>query len=179
MTSSNPLPSPPPGAQPLVLTCADQTALAELAAALAPVLAAGDLVLLFGDLGAGKTTLTQVLARALGVGPEQYVASPSFALLHEYRGRLPVYHMDLYRLRDEDDVEAAGLVEYLDRQGVVLIEWPQRLGDLTPADRLEIHFQVLADGTRQLTLVPWGPAWPSRLARVATHLTESNGRDYN
>lgn len=178
MTSSpNPLPSPPPGAQPLALTCPDPAALDELAAALAPVLVAGDLVLLFGDLGAGKTTLTQVLARALGVGPEQYVASPSFALLHEYSGRLPVYHMDLYRLRDEDDVEAAGLVDYLDRQGVVLIEWPQRLGALTPADRLEIHFRVAEDGTRQLTLKPRGQSWYHRLARVADYLAESRSRD--
>ena len=144
--------------------------LAKLADALAAVLEPGDVVFLQGELGAGKTTLTQYLAQALGVGTEQYVASPSFALLHEYSGRLPVYHMDLYRLRDEDDVEAAGLPEFLEQHGVAIIEWPERLGSLTPADRLEIHFHIEAEETRRLTLVPWGDPWILKLRRVAATL---------
>ena len=156
--------------------CPAPERLAALADILAAVLAPGDVVFLKGELGAGKTTLTQHLARALGVGEEQYVASPSFALLHEYKGRLPVYHMDLYRLRDEEDVEAAGLLEYLEEQGVTIIEWPERLGSLTPAHRLNIHIQVAPDGTRQLTLQPWGEDWQQKLRRIRDPLAGASGQ---
>lgn len=154
-------------ASTIEMTCSSPDGLADLAAALAFVLAPGDVILLQGGLGAGKTTLTQYLAHALGVGREQYVASPSFALLHEYSGRLPVYHMDLYRLSDEEDVEAAGLLEYLDQQGVTIIEWPDRLGGQTPADRLEVEIRIGANEARQLTLQPWGEPWRQKLRRMA------------
>ncbi|MBV5317034.1 MAG: tRNA (adenosine(37)-N6)-threonylcarbamoyltransferase complex ATPase subunit type 1 TsaE [Desulfobulbaceae bacterium] len=152
------------------MACPAPEGLIALVAALAEVLAPGDVLFLQGELGAGKTTLTQYLARALGVGPEQYVASPSFALLHEYSGRLPLYHMDLYRLSDEEDVEAAGLLEYLEQQGVTVIEWPERLGTFTPADRMVIHLQVEPDGTRRLTLEPHGQQWRQKLGHVAQNL---------
>ncbi len=155
------------------LTCPAPDALAALADALATVLMPGDVVLLHGELGAGKTTLTQYLARALGVGEDQYVSSPSFALLHEYRGRLPVYHMDLYRLGDEEDVEAAGLPDYLEQQGVALIEWPDRLGSALPADRLEIHIRILPNEARRLTLDPWGESWRHKIRSVAERLAMS------
>ncbi len=151
----------------IVIPCPVPEALAGLALALTPILAPGDIIFLQGELGAGKTTLTQHLARALGVGEDQYVSSPSFALLHEYSGRLPVYHMDLYRLTDTEDVEAAGLLEYLEQQGVTLIEWPDRLGTLVPADRLEIHIEILPDGGRQLILEPWGDSWQQKIGRIA------------
>jgi tRNA threonylcarbamoyladenosine biosynthesis protein TsaE len=152
------------------LVCFSPDGLVDLADALAAVLEPGDVVFLQGELGAGKTTLTQYLARALGVGAEQYVASPSFALLHEYSGRLSVYHMDLYRLGDEEDVEAAGLPEFLEQQGVAIVEWPARLGTLVPADRLEIHIQIEAEKTRRLTLEPWGEQWRHKLSRIAATL---------
>ena len=82
----------------------DEAALAAFAGALAAVLAPGDVLCLFGALGAGKTALTRHLARALGVGDDQYVSSPSFALLHTYDGRLQIHHMDCYRLAGEGDV---------------------------------------------------------------------------
>ena len=156
--------------------CPTQEKLADLADILATVLAPGDVVVLQGELGAGKTTLTQYLARALGVGEEQYVASPSFALLHEYSGRLPVFHMDLYRLRDEEDVEAAGLPEYLEQQGVTIIEWPERLGSLAPAARLALHFRIEPDGTRRLTLKPWGKSWQQKLCRISAALAVVSGQ---
>jgi tRNA threonylcarbamoyladenosine biosynthesis protein TsaE len=151
-------------------TCSAPETMSCLADALAAALHPGDTVLLQGELGAGKTTLAQYLARSLGVGEDQYVASPSFALLHEYHGRLPLYHMDLYRLGDEEDVEAAGLADYLEERGVCLIEWPNRLGSLTPADRLEIRIAFLPDGARLLTLIPHGESWRNRLIRVAAQI---------
>ena len=151
-------------------SCFSPDGLVDLADALAGVLEPGDVIFLQGELGAGKTTLTQYLAHALGVGAEQYVASPSFALLHEYSGRLPVYHMDLYRLHDEEDVEAAGLPEFFEQQGVSIVEWPDRLGSLAPADRLEIHIQIEAEEARWLILNPWGEPWRDKLSRISATL---------
>jgi tRNA threonylcarbamoyladenosine biosynthesis protein TsaE len=157
-------------------SCPEPEKLVALTDALAAVLEPGDVLLLQGELGAGKTTLTQHLAHALGVGADQYVSSPSFALLHEYSGRLPVYHMDLYRLGDEDDVEAAGLLDFIEQQGVAIIEWPDRLGSLMPEERLVIHIDILPDRTRQLTLEPWGDSWRQKLCRVTQQLTALKGR---
>lgn len=127
----------------------------------------GDILLLNGDLGAGKTTLTQCIAEKLGVPDDQYVSSPSFALLHEYRGSLPVYHMDFYRLADEEDIETAGLVEYIEQQGVSIIEWPDRLGYLCPEKYLEIIFKVQSTEIRGITLCPFGEDWQKRAAVIA------------
>jgi len=154
----------------LAVTCAGPEDLAPLAAVLAEVLAPGDVLLLSGDLGAGKTTLTQALARALDVGDDQYVSSPSFALVHEYTGRLPMVHMDLYRLDRQEDVEDAGLLDFFDRPGVCVVEWPELLGTLTPAERLEIRIEQEPPAARRLTLVPQGMSWRQRLDRVAARL---------
>jgi len=169
MTTQTEQATGPDGA--VVMTCAAPEELLPLAAALATVLAPGDVLLLAGELGAGKTTLTQFLARALGVGADQYVASPSFALVHEYSGRLPVFHMDLYRLTGEEDVEAAGLLDFFEQQGVCIVEWPDRLGSLTPEDRLEIRIEQESPGTRRFVLIPKGTPWQQRLGRIATRLS--------
>jgi tRNA threonylcarbamoyladenosine biosynthesis protein TsaE len=155
----------------LVVTCACAEDLLPLAAALAEVLVAGDVLLLSGGLGAGKTTLTQALAKALGVGDDQYVSSPSFALVHEYVGRLPMVHMDLYRLDDEEDVEAAGLPDFFDRSAVCVVEWPDRLGGLVPEERLEILIEHQPPAARRLHLVPRGSSWQQRLERLAAQWT--------
>lgn len=152
------------------LVCSDPESLEPLARALAAVVRPGDVLLLHGPLGAGKTTFTQVLARALGVGEDQYVSSPSFALLHEYQGRLPLAHMDLYRLADEEEVEEAGLLDLLAEDRLCLIEWPERLGSLTPAARLDMYLEPVANGGRDLTLVAHGADWQQRLAEVAAQL---------
>lgn len=96
-----------------------------IAADFASRLRPGDAVSLRGDLGAGKTHFARGVARALGYeGP---VSSPSYALVHEYAGRVPVYHMDLYRLAPGADWEEIGLAHYLEGQGICLVEWPERL----------------------------------------------------
>ncbi len=140
--------------------------LPRFATALAAVMTPGDVLFLSGGLGAGKTTLTQHLARALGVGDDQYVSSPSFALLHEYNGRMPVAHLDLYRLHGEEEVEAAGLLEALDQQGVIIVEWPERMGSLAPPDRLDIHLAPQPQDRRTLTLTPVGSGWRRRLDKL-------------
>jgi tRNA threonylcarbamoyladenosine biosynthesis protein TsaE len=126
---------------------------AELSVALAP----GDVLLLHGDLGAGKTTLTQGIARALGVrGP---VTSPTFTLVSEHRLPKPVrgierlYHLDLYRLNDPDEIETIGYDEYLaPPDGVTIIEWPERAGDWLPDRALIIEIERAGDERRSLRM---------------------------
>ncbi len=143
----------------------DLPALERMAQVLAGQLQAGDVLLLYGTLGAGKTTLTQFVARALEV-EEDYVSSPSFALVHEYQGRLPVFHMDLYRLAGEDDVEASGLLEYFEAGGIVVVEWPERLGAFIPQEYLAITLTREHGGKPALSLRSQGDSWRERLALI-------------
>ena len=122
----------------------------------------GDVICLDGDLGAGKTTLTQAIARGLEVPVDEYVTSPSFAILHEYQGRIPLYHMDFYRLTDAADIEDLGLDEYLFLSGLAVLEWCERAGDLVPATRLKITMTTLPDESRLLTCDPGVGSWQER-----------------
>lgn len=135
----------------------DLAATAELGRRLGQLARSGDVILLHGGLGAGKTTLTQALAAGIGLPPEQHVSSPSFALLHEYSGgRLRLFHLDLWRLAGEDDVEAAGLLEYIGGPGLTVIEWPERLGSLRPAARLDVFLEAVSEQERVCSLEGWG-----------------------
>lgn len=127
----------------------------------------GDVILLHGDLGVGKTTLTQFIAQGLEVPEDQYVSSPSFALMHEYPGRLPLFHMDCYRLAGEEDIEGAGLVDYIGSSGLTIIEWPDRLGSLQPKERLDLFLEALDETTRKCILRPRGASWSARIAGLA------------
>ena len=123
----------------------------------------GDLITLTGDLGAGKTTLTQAIGAGLGVPGHLYITSPTFSLLHEYLGRLPLYHMDLYRLAGEGDMETLGFEEYIYGEGVTVIEWPDRLGSMLPEERLEVGLEFAGPEARNATLRANGAAWLERL----------------
>lgn len=122
---------------------------------LAALLAPGDVVLLEGELGAGKTTFTQGMADGLGVeGP---VTSPSFTLAHEYRGRLSLYHLDLYRLDDPSAMAEVGLDEYLEQDAVAVVEWAEKLGPFVPEAHLRIAITYGQDeNQRQLKFYPQG-----------------------
>jgi tRNA threonylcarbamoyladenosine biosynthesis protein TsaE len=102
----------------------------------------GDIVGLTGKLGGGKTTIIQGIARSLGVRNKQYVRSPSFVLVHEYRGKMPVYHIDLYRLSGKE-IADLGYEEYLFGEGVCMIEWVEKIRDLLPKKWLHINLGVL------------------------------------
>lgn len=111
----------------------------KIASRLAALLQPGDVLLLDGQLGAGKTTFTKGLAKGLGI--TRNIKSPTFTLIREYQqGRLPLYHMDVYRLEESGGADL-GLDEYLNGQGVCVIEWSQFIGDELPAQNLVIHFQ--------------------------------------
>lgn len=133
----------------------------------------GDVILLRGSLGAGKTTLTQSIATGLGVPDECYVTSPSFNLMNEYPGRLPLYHLDCYRLEGEYDIEESGLMDYIAADGLTVVEWPERLGALTPEERLEIDFQASGEEERTLILTPHGRTWHDRLRLIETAWADS------
>jgi tRNA threonylcarbamoyladenosine biosynthesis protein TsaE len=113
----------------------------------------GDFIACCGPLGAGKTTLVQGLATGLGIDDAEYVRSPTFALIHEYRGRYPVYHFDFYRLSQCAEAYDIGFVDYLDEPGVVIVEWADRFPQLLPSKRLDIFLQPLSSGDHFIRLV--------------------------
>lgn len=108
----------------------------------------GQLILLSGDLGAGKTLLTQGICDGLGV--EEDVTSPTYNLINEYEGDLTVYHMDLYRLEDEKDLYDLGFEDYIENGGIVIIEWPDLVYDLIPAEFIYIKIDVISNEERIL-----------------------------
>ena len=108
----------------------------------------GEMICLDGDLGAGKTTLTQAIARGLKVPESCYVTSPSFAMLHEYNGRIPMYHMDFYRLYDATEVIELGFEEYFYLEGLTVIEWANRAVEILPPERLSLQITLNVDLSR-------------------------------
>lgn len=131
-----------------------------VAALLAALLQSGDVLTLSGDLGAGKTTWTRGLVAALGL-PVQTVTSPTFTLLHEYRGgRLPVYHADAYRLTQAADADEIGLMDVIVAgEGVTVVEWAERIIGALPDERLEITLEDVGDDRRAITFVGRGERW--------------------
>ncbi|MFO8101425.1 MAG: tRNA (adenosine(37)-N6)-threonylcarbamoyltransferase complex ATPase subunit type 1 TsaE [Dehalococcoidia bacterium] len=109
---------------------------------------AGDLILLTGELGAGKTCLTQGIARGLGF--EGFASSPSFVLVREYPGRLMLYHVDLYRLDDMEEIAELGLDDYLAGEGVCVVEWADKAGDYLPFEHLSINLVYVSENERLL-----------------------------
>jgi tRNA threonylcarbamoyladenosine biosynthesis protein TsaE len=143
---------------------------------IATVLRLGDVLVLTGDLGAGKTVLAQGVAAGLGVTDR--VVSPTFALARRYQGRVPLHHLDVYRLDRVQEAIDLGLEELLD-DGVVVIEWGEGVHELLPAARLEVRLRLDPDDedARRLTLVGHGDEWDARAdalaAAVATARAEA------
>ncbi|MCK6255307.1 tRNA (adenosine(37)-N6)-threonylcarbamoyltransferase complex ATPase subunit type 1 TsaE [Fictibacillus sp. KIGAM418] len=136
----------------LLITTASPEETSELAEKLGTLLGPGDVLTLEGDLGAGKTTFTKGLAKGLGV--KRVVNSPTFTIIKEYKGRLPFYHMDVYRLEDSD--EDLGFEEYFEGEGVTVVEWAQFIADRLPEDRLNIVIRRTGDEKRELKFHPAG-----------------------
>lgn len=125
-----------------------------LGARLAEFLEPGDVLALIGDLGSGKTRWVQGVCQGLGV--EEPVVSPTFTLVNEYRGRWPVYHIDLYRLANPGEVSTFGLEDYLYGAGITLIEWADRIEDLLPPQYLAVELYDLENTKRRVVLRPHG-----------------------
>lgn len=139
----------------------------ELACALSSLARPGDVVVLAGDLGAGKTAFVQGFGRGLGVADR--ITSPTFTLVHVYEGgRLPIHHLDVYRLDQLSEALDLGLAEMLDEGGVVLIEWGDAITPVLPHDYLEVRL-TFGDGDddRMLAIRPVGPGWAGRTHPLA------------
>lgn len=142
-----------PGALPVhEIVAPDAAAMQALAARLAAVARPGDTLCLFGDLGAGKTQFAKGFGAGLGVADT--VNSPSFVLMAEYAGRLPLFHIDLYRLADGAAAIAGGLLDERQADGVTLIEWADRLGGALPGSRLDVRIDGTGDVPRLVRLEP-------------------------
>lgn len=141
----------PPSLPMLPATTTSEAETRALGERLAASLAPGAVVALHGDLGAGKTQLAKGVAAGLGVDPAT-VSSPTFTLIHEYAGALPVYHMDGYRTKRPEEFLALGVEDYLYGDGVCLIEWPQRLGNLLPPDTVHLELTHAGGDTRHIRL---------------------------
>ena len=132
-----------------------------LGGALAPLLRPGDLVLLAGGLGAGKTAFAQGIAAGLGVADP--VVSPSFTIVREYEARIPLAHVDVYRLGRMQDLHDLGFDELLGGDRVVLVEWGDAVAQALPGDRLEVRLEPgSTDDERVVSLAPRGPTWRER-----------------
>ena len=136
-----------------------------LGASLAAVARPGDLVCLWGELGAGKTQLAKGFGAGLGV--QGTISSPTFILMSEYEGRLPLFHVDLYRLADGADALAGGVIDERQSAGVTLVEWPDRMGDLLPAARLDVVIDGTGEEPRGIRLVAGDPAYARYLEAAA------------
>ena len=137
-----------------------------LAVGLAADAQPGDLLVLIGDLGAGKTAFSKAYGAALGV--QETMTSPTFTLAREYQGRLTLHHLDVYRLEMMADVLDLDLPELLDSRGVVLIEWGDAILPMLPQDFLEVRFSFgEGDDDREITLRPVGERWCGRLDELA------------
>ncbi|WP_437188495.1 tRNA (adenosine(37)-N6)-threonylcarbamoyltransferase complex ATPase subunit type 1 TsaE [Planctomicrobium sp. SH668] len=136
---------------------------------LAQELSAGDVVSLIGNLGAGKTHLVQAIAAGLGVDPED-VSSPTFVLIQEYAGRIPICHIDAYRLEDIDEFLELGADELLGGEAVCLIEWADLVEEVLPRDRLTIRLETTGENSRRISLSSSG----KRSEQLLSKLHEGN-----
>lgn len=103
----------------------------------------GDVIALVGDLGTGKTCLTQGIARGVGIPPGEVVNSPSYILINEYNGAIPIYHIDLYRLENSEEIAELGLSEYMEGDGICIIEWAERMTDALPDTCIKIQITLV------------------------------------
>ncbi len=129
---------------------------------------ANDLILLSGTLGSGKTCLTQGIARGLDI--HEYTLSPTFVLVREYRGKLPLYHIDLYRLDTSEDMMSIGLDDYIYSNGVCVIEWAEKGESILPEDNLSIQFSYLSQHDRDIQMKAHGKRYEKLLKTIAESL---------
>ncbi len=152
----------------LTLTLPDPAATTALGRRLGQLLFPGAVVALVGMLGAGKTFLTRAIAEGLGIRDSRVVTSPTFVLIQEYQARLPIYHFDIYRLRSDAEFADLGAAEYLEGDGVCLIEWADRVAASLPREHLLIALTITGDEARNVQLTAQGPRYELLLEQVAT-----------
>jgi tRNA threonylcarbamoyladenosine biosynthesis protein TsaE len=143
----------------------------EVGRILGSLLLPGDLVCLYGDLGSGKTHLSYGIALGLDVR-DQYIPSPTFTFVNEYAGRIPFYHIDLYRLQEPADLEGIGLDEYIDSDGATVIEWAERAETELPDESLSIYLSDVAENSREIGFFAEGGRYRDLLDKMKQRLAE-------
>jgi tRNA threonylcarbamoyladenosine biosynthesis protein TsaE len=136
---------------------------------LGKLLNAGDTVCLYGDLGAGKTNIAYGIALGLEVR-EQYITSPTFTFVNEYQGRVPLYHIDLYRLQEPVELENIGFREYLGSDGVTVIEWAERAGEELPDECLSVYLSFVDENRREIGFVAEGQRYGTLVEKLQQEL---------
>ncbi|MDI7259514.1 MAG: tRNA (adenosine(37)-N6)-threonylcarbamoyltransferase complex ATPase subunit type 1 TsaE [Thermodesulfobacteriota bacterium] len=132
----------------------------------------GDVVALTGELGAGKTQFVKGLAAGTGVYKTAYISSPSFMLINEYKGRIPFYHIDLFRLKEEKEAKELGLEEYFHGEGITAIEWADRIPSLLPEELLRIHIDYTGKQTRSIEIVAKGKRYEELIKKFGVRSRE-------
>jgi len=127
----------------------------------------GDVVALVGDLGTGKTQFIKGLAEGVGVGRATYVSSPSFTLINEYLGRIPLYHIDFFRLESEKEAEGLGLEEYVRGDGITAIEWADKIASLLPEELLLVKIHYTGEHSRSLEILGKGDRYQKLVEELA------------
>lgn len=112
----------------------------------------GDVIALIGDLGTGKTCITQGIARGVGIASDEIVSSPSYILINEYKGKIPIYHIDLYRLENVAEIADLGLGEYIESDGICIIEWAERMAEGLPNTCIRIYITWEDENTRSIKI---------------------------
>jgi len=156
----------------IALIAENEAATERIGAALAEILPEGTTVALCGTLGAGKTRLVKAIAAAGGVDPAE-VISPTFVLCREYHGRRKIYHIDAYRIRDDDEFRELGPEEYFDSDGLTLIEWADRVSACMPRERMEIQIEVTGRSSRRFEIAAFGGRFGAVLIALKRALAEA------
>lgn len=141
----------------------------EIGRLLGKLLDAGDTVCLYGDLGAGKTNFAYGIARGLDIR-EQYITSPTFTFVNEYQGRVPFYHLDLYRLKGPDELENIGFDEYIESDGVTVIEWADRAEDELPVESLSVYLSAVDEMSREFGFLAEGERYEKLVEELKQEL---------
>jgi len=138
------------------------------------ILRPGSFLALRGDLGGGKTCFTRGVVSSVAPGSAHMVASPTFAIMNSYPGKIPVYHFDFYRLSGDDDIAELGFEEYFHGNGVCIVEWSERLRVLIPTDHLVVEFEYLEDDQRLITITANGPISVEMLGQLSEEQLKEN-----
>ena len=131
----------------------------------------GDVLCLYGDLGAGKTSLSYGIAQGLEV-KEHYIPSPTFTFVNEYQGRVPFYHIDLYRLKDPEELVNIGFEDYIGSDGVSVIEWAERAEEELPAERLSVYLNYVDENSREIGFLAEGARYQELLDALKQDLSQ-------
>ena len=130
------------------------------------------LLALSGDLGSGKTTFIQGLAKGVGVPDDCYITSPTYTLINEYPGRLPLFHVDLYRIGRPEEVEEIGVLDVIRENGVTAIEWAEKIMDDLPPERIDLDFNIAEKETRRIVITAYGSEAQAVVLQVKQRLKE-------